>query len=214
MAMAMTSLQLADQLYVNTEKDVKREREAVKKCGRPKGFRGMIFATGTRVQSTEQIKKAVSDVEQTGKICVLDIELQGVRNIKNTHLNARYILIRTPTLEILESRLRARGTEKEEDIARRLKHAREDLAEVEKDPELFDHIIINDDLERAYKEFIHIIEEDLIMPGLFLFDYVNPKYTVEMLAQKPGAVPPKNPFRFEKVPSEGIRLSDADRFLS
>ncbi|PIO65323.1 hypothetical protein TELCIR_13016, partial [Teladorsagia circumcincta] len=52
------------------------------------------------------------------------------------------------------------------------------------------------------------------MPGLFLFDYVNPKYTVEMLAQKPGAVPPENPFRFENVPSEGIRLSDADRFLS
>ncbi|KAK6054893.1 putative guanylate kinase [Cooperia oncophora] len=61
-----------------------------------------------------------------------------------------------------EARLRARGTEKEEDIAKRLKHAREDLAAVEQDPDLFDHIIINDDLERAYKEFIHIIEEDLM----------------------------------------------------
>ncbi|KAK5985923.1 Guanylate kinase [Trichostrongylus colubriformis] len=106
-------------------------------------------------------KKAVNEVVQTGKICVLDIELQGVRNIKNTQLNARYILIRAPTLEILEARLRARGTEKEEDIARRLKHAREDLAAVERDPGLFDLVIVNDDLERAYKEFIHAIEEDL-----------------------------------------------------
>ncbi|XGW24743.1 hypothetical protein V3C99_006308 [Haemonchus contortus] len=103
-------------------------------------------------------KKAVNDVEQTGKICVLDIELQGVRNIKNSHFNARFILIRPPTLEILESRLRARGTEKEEDIVKRLKHAREDLAAVEQNPDLFDHVIVNDDLERAYKEFIKICE--------------------------------------------------------
>ncbi|WKX88055.1 hypothetical protein Q1695_008012 [Nippostrongylus brasiliensis] len=107
-------------------------------------------------------KKAVSDVERTGKICVLDIELQGVRNIKNSHLNARYILIRTPTIEVLESRLRSRGTEKEEDIERRLKHAREDLAEVEQNPDLFDHVIINDNFEQAYKEFIAVIEEDLM----------------------------------------------------
>ncbi|XGW24745.1 hypothetical protein V3C99_006308 [Haemonchus contortus] len=107
-------------------------------------------------------KKAVNDVEQTGKICVLDIELQGVRNIKNSHFNARFILIRPPTLEILESRLRARGTEKEEDIVKRLKHAREDLAAVEQNPDLFDHVIVNDDLERAYKEFIKVIEEDLM----------------------------------------------------
>ncbi|KAK6054892.1 ribosomal RNA adenine dimethylase family protein [Cooperia oncophora] len=52
------------------------------------------------------------------------------------------------------------------------------------------------------------------MPGLFLYDYIKPKNTIEMLAQKPGAVPPENPYRFEKVPLEGIRLSDADRFLS
>ncbi|KAK5967669.1 rRNA adenine N(6)-methyltransferase [Trichostrongylus colubriformis] len=52
------------------------------------------------------------------------------------------------------------------------------------------------------------------MPGLFLFDYTKPKHTVEKLAQQPNAVPPENPYRLEKVPSEGIRLSDADRFLS
>ncbi|KJH51711.1 guanylate kinase [Dictyocaulus viviparus] len=116
-------------------------------------FGGNIYGTS---------KKAVSDVEETGKICVLDVELQGVRNIKKTHLNARYILIRAPTLEILESRLRARGTEGEEDIKRRLKHAKEDLDAVEEDPGLFDHVIINSNLEHAYKEFIDVVADDLL----------------------------------------------------
>lgn len=52
------------------------------------------------------------------------------------------------------------------------------------------------------------------MPGLFPYDYVNPKRTVEMLAKKAGAVPPENPYRLEKLPAEGIRLSDADGFLT
>lgn len=45
--------------------------------------------------------KAVADVQNTGKICVLDVELQGVRNIKSTHLKAKYLLIRPPTMEML-----------------------------------------------------------------------------------------------------------------
>ncbi|VDK62433.1 unnamed protein product [Cylicostephanus goldi] len=140
-------------------------------------------------------KKAVKDVECTGKICVLDIELQGVLSIKKSNLNARFILIRPPSLEILvselilsdlifcealelslgmnaffepffdygyEKRLRDRGTEKEEDIEKRLKHAREDLKASEQNPDLFDLVIINDDLETAYKQFIAAIEDDLM----------------------------------------------------
>ncbi|CAI5438093.1 unnamed protein product [Caenorhabditis angaria] len=106
-------------------------------------------------------KKAVEEVEKTGKICVLDIELQGVRNIKQSHLDARYILIRAPSIKLLEERLRARGTETEETLQKRLKHAEEDLIEVEKNPHLFDKVIINDDLERAYNEFIDTIRDDL-----------------------------------------------------
>ncbi|CAB3407023.1 unnamed protein product [Caenorhabditis bovis] len=115
-------------------------------------FGGNIYGTS---------KKAVEEVEKTGKICVLDIELQGVKNIKNSHLDARYILIRAPSLKILEERLRARQTESEESLQKRLKHAQEDLVEVEKNPTLFDKIIINDNLDRAYAEFIDTIKEDL-----------------------------------------------------
>ena len=76
-------------------------------------------------------KRTVLEIENSGKICVLDIELQGVRNIKNSHLDARYILIRAPSIKLLEERLRARGTETEETLKNRLKHAEEDLVESE-----------------------------------------------------------------------------------
>lgn len=77
-------------------------------------------------------KKTVLEIENSGKICVLDIELQGVRNIKNSHLDARYILIRAPSIKLLEERLRARGTETEESLSKRLQHASEDLVESER----------------------------------------------------------------------------------
>ncbi|TKR97000.1 hypothetical protein L596_010932 [Steinernema carpocapsae] len=105
--------------------------------------------------------KAVEDIQNTGKICVLDIELQGVRNVKNTNMNAKYVLIRAPSIGVLEERLRRRNTETEESLKKRLMHAEEDLKAVEQDPTLFDHIIVNDDLDRAYNEFREALMDDL-----------------------------------------------------
>ena len=48
-------------------------------------------------------KKAVGEIQSSGKICVLDLELQGVRNIKKTDLNPKYILIRAPNINTLVS---------------------------------------------------------------------------------------------------------------
>lgn len=115
-------------------------------------FGGNIYGT---------TKKAVEDVQKTGRICILDVELQGVRNIKKCDLNAKYVLIRAPTLLILEERLRQRKTETEDSLKKRLKHAEEDLNAVAADPNLFDFIIVNDDLERAYNEFLSIIDEEM-----------------------------------------------------
>lgn len=77
--------------------------------------------------------------------------MQGVKQIKKSDLSARYVFIAPPSPEILESRLRGRGTEKEESIQRRLDQARNEL-EYSKTPGVHDKIIINDDLEAAYKE--------------------------------------------------------------
>ncbi|VDK46928.1 unnamed protein product [Anisakis simplex] len=106
-------------------------------------------------------KKAVEDVQKTGRICILDVELQGVRSIKKCDLNPKYILIKAPSLAVLEERLRSRKTESEESLAKRLKHAKEDLDAVASDPSLFDFVIVNDDLENAYQQFISAIEPEL-----------------------------------------------------
>ncbi|VDN59000.1 unnamed protein product [Dracunculus medinensis] len=106
-------------------------------------------------------KKAIEAVQKTGRICVLDVELNGVKNIRKFGLNAKYILIRAPDLQIIEDRLRQRKTETEETLQKRLNQAKEDLDAVCAQPDLFDFIIVNDDLQRAYEEFVDIIKEEL-----------------------------------------------------
>ena len=58
-------------------------------------------------------KQSVQDVLQSGKICILDIDVQGVKAVKKTDLNPRFVFIKPPSLQVLEMRLRARGTETE-----------------------------------------------------------------------------------------------------
>lgn len=116
-------------------------------------FGGNIYGTS---------KKSCDQISKSGKICVLDVELQGVKNLKNNlNFDANYILILPPSLEKLEQRLRQRGTETEESINKRLEHARKDMEAVKMDPKLFDHVVINDDLDTAYQDFLSAIKENL-----------------------------------------------------
>lgn len=78
--------------------------------------------------------------------------LQGVKSIKKTDLDARYLFLQPPSIEILEERLRGRGTDKEDAISKRLAQARNEL-EFAKQPGVHDRIIVNDDLDRAWVEF-------------------------------------------------------------
>ncbi|TKR88070.1 hypothetical protein L596_012366 [Steinernema carpocapsae] len=96
--------------------------------------------------------KSVEEIQKTGRICVLDLELQGVRNVKKAALGAKFVLIKAPSIEALEERLRGRKTESEDSLKKRLKHAKEDLDAIEDDPTLFDQVIVNDNLEYAYGE--------------------------------------------------------------
>ncbi|NWW43330.1 KGUA kinase, partial [Pedionomus torquatus] len=103
-------------------------------------------------------KGAVQAVQAQNQICVLDIDIQGVKNIKRTDLNPIYISVQPPSIDILEKRLRDRKTETEESLLKRLTAARVDL-ELSKEPGLFDLVIINDDLEKAYSELKEILLE-------------------------------------------------------
>ncbi|XP_018528764.1 guanylate kinase 1b [Lates calcarifer] len=105
-------------------------------------------------------KSAIEDVQAKNLICILDVDIQGVKRIKQTDLNPIYISIQPPSMEILEKRLRDRQTETEESLQKRLEAARIDM-ELSKEPGVFDVVIINDDLERAYEELKDILDEEI-----------------------------------------------------
>lgn len=105
-------------------------------------------------------KKAVEDVTQTGKICILDVDLQGVKSIKETDLRARYVFIKTRNLKILEERLRGRGTESEESLQKRLATASEALKYAE-EKDVYDLIVVNDEEDVAYEQLRGFLAEDL-----------------------------------------------------
>lgn len=96
--------------------------------------------------------KAVIDVAEKGKICVLDIEMEGVKSIKKTDLDARFLFLQPPSIEVLEQRLRGRQSDKEEAIQERLAQAEKEI-DFAKQPGVHDKIVVNDDLERAWQEF-------------------------------------------------------------
>jgi guanylate kinase len=84
---------------------------------------------------------------------MLTTGLQGVKQVKkNSSLNARFLFLQPPSMEVLEQRLRGRATDKEEAILQRLAQAKNEL-EFAKTPGVHDKIIVNDDLEKAWKEF-------------------------------------------------------------
>ena len=76
---------------------------------------------------------------------------QGVQNVKKTNLKPRFVFIKPPTVEELERRLRARKTETDETVNRRLETAKEELEYAEQEGS-YDKIIVNDDIDKAYVE--------------------------------------------------------------
>lgn len=82
---------------------------------------------------------------ESGNYVLLEIELAGARAIANIFPDARRIFILPPSIEELEARIRARGTNSEESISKRLKIAQQEIAAKDE----FDWQIVNDDLENA-----------------------------------------------------------------
>ena len=85
---------------------------------------------------------------------LLEIEIHGARQVRERKPEAVMYFIAPPSLEELEKRLRRRGDTSEEDIEDRLEIAEAEMAEA---PELFDHIIVNDNLEQAIDELERLI---------------------------------------------------------
>ena len=100
-------------------------------------FSGNFY--GTSRQEIEEARKAGQDL-------LLDIEVQGARQLQEKGIEGVYIFVTPPSFAELERRLRSRNTEDEVAIQRRLQQSVEDVAHVHR----YQFVIVNDNLEEAY----------------------------------------------------------------
>ncbi|MGX8712988.1 MAG: guanylate kinase [bacterium] len=104
------------------------------------------------------LKSEVERLWNAGRVIVFDVDVNGGKNIKRFfNADALSIFVMPPSIEVLEQRLRSRGTDSEEAIVKRLARSVEELKQA---PD-FDVTIVNDDLSRAVEETRQKIEEFL-----------------------------------------------------
>jgi guanylate kinase len=92
---------------------------------------------------------------QDGQLLLLEIDWQGARQVRARLPAARSIFILPPTRRALEERLRARSTDSEAVIERRLKDAALDLSHWTE----FDYVVVNDQFERAVADLLAIVQQ-------------------------------------------------------
>lgn len=88
-----------------------------------------------------------------GDAVILEIDVQGALQIRERFPEAKLVFIAPPSFEVLEQRLRGRGTDSEESIALRLQNAARELEAAER----YDYVVVNDELERATEELSKVI---------------------------------------------------------
>ena len=86
------------------------------------------------------------DMLEAGQDVIFDIDVQGAAQLKLSLAEALFVFILPPSMSELENRLRARGTDDEETIARRMANAAGEMAEAR----WYDALVVNDDLDKAY----------------------------------------------------------------
>jgi guanylate kinase len=94
-----------------------------------------------------------SELERPASGIVLEIDVQGARQVREALPDARLVFIEPPSLGALEKRLRGRAADPPEQIERRLRAARAELEAAEE----FDYRVVNDDLERALGELTQLV---------------------------------------------------------
>jgi guanylate kinase len=99
-------------------------------------------------------KKWLEESRAKGLDLVLEIDVQGAAQVKEKLPESVAIFILPPSREELERRLRSRGQDSNEEIARRLAKARDEIAAFGK---YYDYCVVNDDVERAGREVEAIV---------------------------------------------------------
>ncbi|EPY34582.1 guanylate kinase [Angomonas deanei] len=106
---------------------------------------------------------AIKRVQEEGKTCLVEIDVQGAQKVKDAGpkqgLTASYLFITAP-LEELQKRIVGRGADDEETVRVRLATATKEFDFVKRNPDFFDQVIVNDELDKAYKNLVEAINTE------------------------------------------------------
>jgi guanylate kinase len=103
------------------------------------------------------LRSEIGRIQAAGKVPLLDLEIEGALRVRDSVPGSVTVFVDAPTFAELERRLRDRATESSGEIDERLQLAREQ----QKQAAEFDHVIVNDDVERAADELAGIVENVL-----------------------------------------------------
>lgn len=99
-------------------------------------------------------KEPVDKWLKEGKTVILKIEVKGAQKIRELYPDAVSIFLLPPSMQILENRIRRRGTENEQDIAKRLEIAKNEILRSAD----YDFVVVNDDIDEASNNVLSIIK--------------------------------------------------------
>jgi len=102
-----------------------------------------------------------SKLLKSGKNAIKDVDVQGASQIRTAFPSAIRVFLASPSMEETERRLRGRGTDADDVVARRLAEARAELSHWRE----YDYVVINDSVDEAAKKVNAIIEAERCRPS-------------------------------------------------
>jgi len=120
------------------------------------GYQGHLYGTS---------REAVAGPTREGLDLILEVEVQGARQLRERSPGAVFVFLIPPSMELLEARLRSRGSDPEDVIRKRLERAREELREIHG----YRYVVVNAEVEQAVTDFLHIVaacrlERERVLP--------------------------------------------------
>jgi guanylate kinase len=104
------------------------------------------------------LRSEVSSVLSSGKHVILDIDVQGARQLRTAYPDSVTVFVLPPSAEVLLERLRKRKTESPQQLAARLHSALQELRAVEE----YEYVVVNDDLDHAVKQVGSILDAEVV----------------------------------------------------
>ncbi len=114
----------------------------------------VTYVSGNRYGT---LRSEIDRIRDAGKVPLLDLEIEGALRVRDTVPGSVTVFVDAPTFSELERRLRDRATESSGEVEDRLRLAREQRKQAGE----FDHVIVNDEVERAADELAGIVEQVL-----------------------------------------------------